>query len=363
MNFALNIPINSVSFGQVSVLLLRELYKRKINPCIFPVGGEIDLSAQAEDKEFFEWFSKNINKSLKEHKRSHPTFKLWHLSDSIESYSEKQVLLSFHELDKATEEELNIAKNNSKVLFSSNHSVNVFREAGCDNVDFIPLAFDNYNFTRLDKEYHKDDRISFLLVGKYERRKGHSKVLEAWIENYADNKDFFLSCAVYNPFFKPEDNNKIIAGALKGKKYFNIQFLGFMPKNSLYNDFLNSGDVVVGMSGGEGWALPEFQATALGKHSVMLNAHAHKDWANEKNSVLVEPSEKMTAQDGLFFKPDGPFNQGDIFDFNQEDFIAGCEKAIERVKANRVNEEGLKLQQQFTAEKMVDKILETVENL
>jgi glycosyltransferase involved in cell wall biosynthesis len=362
MNFALNVPINPVSFGQVSTLILRELYKRKINPCIFPIG-DVDLGTQEEDKDFFKWISSNINKSLKEHKRTDPIFKLWHLNDSIESYSEKQVLLSFHELDKATEEEVNIARNNAKVLFSSHHTVDVFKDAGCDNVGFLPLAFDNHNFKKLDKKYYNDDRISFLVVGKYEKRKGHSNILEAWVKKYGDNKDFFLSCAVYNPFFKPEDNNKIIAAALQGKKYFNVQFLGFMPKNSLYNDFLNSGDVIIGMSGGEGWALPEFHATALGAHSVILNAHAHKEWADEANSVLVEPSGKIPAEDGLFFKPDGPFNQGNIFDFDQDAFIDGCERAIERVRANRVNEAGLTLQEKFTAEDMVDKILKTVESL
>ena len=54
MNFAVNFPINSVSFGQVSTLILRELYKRNMNPCIFPIG-DTDLSVQAEDKEFFEY--------------------------------------------------------------------------------------------------------------------------------------------------------------------------------------------------------------------------------------------------------------------------------------------------------------------
>ena len=31
MSFTLNLPVNSVSFGQVSTLLLRELYKKNLN--------------------------------------------------------------------------------------------------------------------------------------------------------------------------------------------------------------------------------------------------------------------------------------------------------------------------------------------
>ena len=82
-----------------------------------------------------------------------------------------------------------------------------------------------------------------------------------------------------------------------------------MPKNETYNQFLNSGDVVIGMSGAEGWGLPEFQSVCMGKHSVILNATSYKDWANESNSVLVEPSGKVDAYDEVFFKKGSFKNQ------------------------------------------------------
>ena len=94
-----------------------------------------------------------------------------------------------------------------------------------------------------------------------------------------------------------------------------------MPNNELYNDFLNSADVILGMSGGEGWALPEFQSVAMGKHAVILNASAYKEWANEKNSVLVNPSGKIPVYDGMFFQEGAPYNQGNIYDFNEDEFI------------------------------------------
>jgi len=46
------------------------------------------------------------------------------------------------------------------------------------------------------------------------------------------------------------------------------------------------------MSGGEGWGLPEFQSVALGKHGVILNSSGYQDWANEKNTVMVQPNGK-----------------------------------------------------------------------
>ena len=133
-----------------------------------------------------------------------------------------------------------------------------------------------------------------------------------------------------------------------------------MAKNTLYNDFLNSADVILGMSGGEGWALPEFQSVAMGKHAVILNVSAYKEWANESNSVLVNPSGKIPVYDGMFFQEGTPYNQGNIYDFDEDEFIEACEKVIERVKASRVNKEGLSLQEEFTYEKTTDSILEKI---
>ena len=358
MNFALHIPLNSVSFGQVSLHILREVYKRSLEPCIFPVGNGVDLSSQNVDKEFGEWIQKCINKSLLIHSRKIPTIKLWHLNGSLESFSEKQILLTFYELNDPTPYEQNIARNNTTVL-TSKYSQEAFQKKGV-SCEYVSLGFDTFNFHTTDKTYFTDGRITFNIVGKLEKRKRHEKMIKTWLKRFGNNKEYFLQCAIYNPFFKDKENNALINRILEDQRFFNVNFLGFMQKNSIYNDFLNSADIILGMSGGEGWGLPEFHSVGLGKHAVILNAHAYKEWANETNSVLVEPSEKIDAYDGMFFKPGQPFNQGQIFDFNEDEFIHGCEEAIERVKSNKVNEAGLTLQENFKIDRTVDALLELV---
>ena len=130
-----------------------------------------------------------------------------------------------------------------------------------------------------------------------------------------------------------------------------------MARNSMYNDFLNSGNIVIGMSGGEGWGLPEFHSIALGKHGVILDAHAYKSWANEDNAILVESSGETDVTDGLFFVEGEQFNQGQIFDWDEDDFLDACDEAIKRYGDNPVNEQGLKLQEKFTYSNMLDSIL------
>ena len=363
MDFAVNVPLGSVSFGQVSTAILREIKKKGHSPCIFPIQDNVDLATQNHDKEFLEWIQSGIAKSQSSHKRDIPMLKLWHLMGSLESFSKNQFLFTFYELDQPTKEEINIVKNNAQVFLSSSESTKTFETFGATNISTIPLGFDKHNFERKNKKYFEDERITFNMVGKFEKRKHHDKIVKAWLKRFGNQKEYFLQAAIFNPFLSPEDNQKIVGSLLQNTKYFNVNFFGFMAKNSLYNDFLNSGDVVLGMSGAEGWGLPEFQSVAMGKHSVILNASGYKEWANEKNSVLVSPCGKIPAYDGVFFKEGQSINQGNIYDFDEDSFIEGCERVIEKVKENRTNEEGLKLQEEFTYEKTTNSILEHMEKV
>ena len=357
MSLALNLPVNSVSFGQISTLILREFFASKTSVDIVPIGNP-DLSTQADlNKEFTEWLQQSINSSLEKIDRKNKIFKLWHLNGSLESYSNEQTLLSFYELDQPTKVEINTVRNNSKVLFSSKETVEIFKKLGCKNVEYIPLAFDKYNFNRIDKSYFTDDRIVFNLVGKLEKRKHHLKLIDLWAKKFGNNKKYALQCCIFNPFMKPEDQNNLISQSLQGINYFNINFLPFMGQNKIYNDFLNSGNIILGMSGGEGWGLPEFHSVAMGKHAVVMNAHGYKSWANEDNCTLVEPNSKIEAYDGIFFHKGAPYNQGNIYDFDGSDFISACEVAIKKTESQKLNEPGLALQKDFSSEKFLQNIL------
>jgi hypothetical protein len=358
---AFNLPLNSTSLGQVSFSILRELFNRKVEINLFPIGN-VDIGTQKQNNDFALWLQESINSSYKEYDRNTPIFKLWHLNGSLESFSKKQVLLSFYEVDNPTKTELNIIKNNEKVLFSSNYTVSIFNSLGSKNVDFIPLAFDNTHFRETSKRNIK--AIQFGLFGKLEpQRKRHLKTISLWAKKYGNNPNYSLNCAIFNHFLEPQVQSQIINQALGGQNYFNINFLNYMPSNEMYNDLLNNTDIVLAMSGGEGWGLPEFQTVALGKHCLGLNAHAYKDWITSDNSVLIEPNGKIPCYDNMFFKEGLEFNQGQIFDWDEKDFLNGLDLVESKFKNNPVNTEGLKLQQQFTYSKMVDSILDIMKNI
>ena len=216
-----HVPLNTVSFGQVSYCLLGEAYKRGLEPPIFLIGQTPDFSAFKKNDDFQKWIHHCISTSLERHDRDNPVFRLWHINGSMESFSRDQTLLTFYEVDQPTKTELNILRNNKNVLVTSSYTKSIFEEHGV-NKKLAHLGFDKESFHRLDKKFFDDDRIVFNLVGKFEKRKHHEKVIKSWIKKYGNDKKYYLNCAIWNTFLKPEQNMQLFDRCLNNEKYFNV---------------------------------------------------------------------------------------------------------------------------------------------
>lgn len=355
----LNAPFNSLSFGNVSYNILKELLKRDIDLSIFPISNNVDFSAFDVDQSFQEKVKSLIHNRFFGIKKDTPCIKLWHLNGSENKITENNLLYTFYECNSPTVAEKSIARLQKHIVFSSSYAKNSFEDVGveCSNV---PLGFDE-DFKE-DDEVSKmvGDKIHFGLCGKWEKRKHTEKIIKAWIKKYGGNPKYLLSCLVVNPFFKPEMMNQIVGNALGGKKVWNVNFLPHLKTNKEVNHYINSIDIeLAGLSGAEGWNLPAFNSACLGKWPIVLNATSHKDWANNKNSILLQPSGKEKIYDGAFFNEGQDFNQGEKYCFDEDELIAKFEEAEKLAKTK--NTEGKKLKKEFSYSKTVDSFLKTID--
>ena len=104
-------PINSLSFGNVSINFLRVLKNSDIDLSLFPIGDQGDFSAFSSiDNEFKQLTSSIAAQRLAKLDKNIPTLKLWHLNGSEKTLGQNQYLYTFYELDSPTKEEVNIAK-------------------------------------------------------------------------------------------------------------------------------------------------------------------------------------------------------------------------------------------------------------
>lgn len=348
----LDLPINSLSFGNVSIAILREFYKRGLTPNVMPMNGQVDLGSQVPDEGFAKWLHHCIGKAQKEASRSAPSLRLWHINGSLPSYSSQgNDLIVFHELDALTSTEINVLKNQRKVYVTSTYTQQVFKLFGVDST-YLPLGFDSHNFRVLEKRPSIEGVTSFSIFGKWEPlRKSHAQMLRAWVKKYGNKREYRLNLSVTNPFIKPEHLNQMIGQVLEGKSYFNVNFLDYQPSNAAYNQVLQAGEIALCMGVGEGRDLPCYHATAMGAWPVALAATAYRDYLNEENAILVNPNGKQVAHDGMFFQSgnNNPWNQGNLFTWGDDEFVAALEEAEKRAKTG-INQNGLKLQELTYAE-------------
>ncbi len=351
-------PINSTSLGNVSLNILREMFQLDLEVALFPVQDNIDITVFNElSEDFRAWLGACFKHRHKMLNRDTPTFKIWHIKDSFDKLSDKSFLYSFYELDKPTFTEVKILKMHDGVMFSSSHAANCFKNAGIKSCSYIPLGFDPDLKPR--KRVAEKGVVHFGLMGKFEKRKRTKEIIQAWAKKYGNRKGYLLSCAITNKFMPTEKLNAELAEALEGKQYFNINFLPFLPKNSDVNQFLNNIDIdLTGLSGAEGWNLPAFNATCLGKWSCVQNHTSHKDWATPENSILVEPEYKIKPDDGIFFKTGLDYNQGHIHSLSELGMMTAMEDAEKKV--GKFNIAGQNLQSTFSYKKTTQKILEKI---
>ena len=355
MRLLVNAPINALSFGNVSVNILRELFKKNIDLTFFPIGDKAELDAYDKiDSDFVKYLQSATNDRYSKISKDTPSLKLWHLFGSETRYSKNQSLFTFHEVSEVTNIEKNLLKLQDNIFVSSNYTKNIFNLNGLDNVTHVPLGFDN-DFQITNKTYLQD-KIHFGILGKFESRKNTARIIKSWLKLFGNKPEYQLSCAITNPFLDKARFQNELLKVLEGKNYNNLNFVPYMQTNSEVNDYLNSIDIDLGgLSGAEGWNLPSFNATALGKWSVVINATAHKDWATKDNSILIEPSSLKDCYDDVFFKKGQSFNQGQFFDISDQEMDDAILKSLSYAKTP--NPEGLKLQKQFTYEKTVETIL------
>ena len=355
-------PFNSLSFGNVAFNLAREMYRKGMNVSLFPYKNNFDFSAFSHnlDEDLKEWLEESTNNRFDNYDKDTPCLKVWHINGSEERLSKNSFLYTFYELNVPTLTESIIVNSHDRVFFSSSFASEKFSKSGCQNTSSIPLGFDEDFSSNEGKKL--EGKIHFGLVGKWEKRKHSSKIVKIWAETYGNNDDYQLTCCVVNPFMDEKDLNAVISKTLEGKRYSNINFINRLKTNAEVNMLHNAIDIdLSGVSGAEGWNLPSFNSTAKGKWSIVLDATAHKDWATEENSILIQPTGRISAYDGIFFKEGGKFNQGEIYDFSKEDLLASMELAISKVNNKEQNEKGLLLQKEFTYAKSLEKILQSIE--
>jgi hypothetical protein len=328
-----NCPVNTLSFGQVSVNILEQMFLANMKIGFFPIG-ETDLTAYDVSDDFKNWLNEAYAKRYEFLERDEPTLKIWHLNGTEAKLTSRQALLTFHETSLMTDVESYIASKQDKVFVCSEYTWNVF-SAGKHKLDmaYIKLGIDNHLFKKDMFAAGKRNRevTQWGLVGKYEARKNTKGIIEAWTKLFGNNPKHQLNLLVYNPFFSNEQNTQLLLNCFKNREIpSNVNPLSPVSKNRDMFELYNYIDIDLGgLSFGEGLNIPSLTAYSLGKHCVVLKGHAHDSWTGE-DCTFVIPEGQVECYDSVFFHKDLQFNQGN-FNYCTQDSV---EKALGAASIN-----------------------------
>jgi len=334
MNLNAVMPINRTSYGVVSYYILKYLKEAGVHVSLFPVGP-VDISSFADQGfDFLEEFGQNASSF----KYDAPCLKIFHQNLLGEFVGRgKHVAYSFFEIDPLTERDVHHINSVDKFISPSNWAKKVCENSGVTVP--ISIAAPSVELSLITNDNKPSgETIKFLHIGKWEERKCHKEMIEAFGEAFDPFDDVQLDLVCYNPFCNDEEHTKWFDVVRSSKNGHKINVLNPLQLHSqilnLYNDY----HVYVSLSRAEGYDLPLIEAMSNGLLCVGTNSAAHKDYLTDDNCILVQPSGREKAFDGKWFLGESEWDKFDTEDFvgafvkAKEEIEKGCSEKVEAAK-------------------------------
>jgi glycosyltransferase involved in cell wall biosynthesis len=183
----------------------------------------------------------------------------------------------------------------------------------------LPLYL-NTKESDLSLDFHQVNETLFLSSGKWEIRKGHHLLVEAFSK--LTQKATLIG--IWDNVFLGGSTPAMVFIQANGfllKTYIKVinNSLGYVYENKIGNRIIvitrlmNSSDMVyfykyvdcyINASAGEGWNLPLVEAMSVGTPVISTNNTAHAEYITKDNSFVLNTSKKEIAKDGIWFKGD-----------------------------------------------------------
>ncbi len=164
--------------------------------------------------------------------------------------------------------------------------------------------------------------FKFLMVGKYEERKGYTQLLEAFRMAFGDSADRQLIIKA-DYFINPASKQQEIELFLKKYELPNVKLVSGNLKTEDMFLLYSHADCFVFPSRAEGWGLPLIEALACGTPCITTCYSGHSEYLQKiSDRYLPIPHTLVSNQDPEYGKcwPDPAGNQGNWAEADVEKF-------------------------------------------
>jgi len=292
-------PINPLGYGVVGFNILKFLTKAGHNVSYFPLGqpewtndaAEL-IQAAIKNSEFFN--------------AEAPSLRIWHQHDmAMFPGGGERIGWPIFELDTFNEKELHHLSSVDRIFVCSHWAKDIVESAIDKPVDVVPLGVDTSVFhideaARKKRPYHTKNSTIFLNVGKWEVRKGHKELLEAFNKAFTPDDEVELWMLNHNPFIGAENEQwkRDYISSPMGSK---IKILPRMATQHDLCSIYNQVDCGVFPSHAEGWNLEALEVMACGGRVIATDYSGHTEFLSQENSLLLDVTGMEKADDGRWF--------------------------------------------------------------
>lgn len=338
-------PINPLGYGVAGANIIKTLDKLGVNVAVWPIG---EATCENKDREVFE---RVVNNS-RLYDATADCVRIWHQFQLDQFVGRGQHIgFPIFELDKFNEIEMHHLANCDRLFVCSQWAKDVIKNVLPGQfVDVVPLGVDNSIFyprskTELSPIVREEGApYIFYNCGKFEIRKGHDILVEAFNKAFEQEDNVELWMMPTNPFLNEQETNNWHKLYLESKLNEKIFFIDRYGSHQDVAGVMRQVDCGVFPSRAEGFNLELLEMMACGKPVIATNYSAHTEFCSAQNSYLIDITEVESAYDGKWF-----FNQGNWAKIGTEQIDQLVEQ-MRKVYRERIytNDEGLKTAQKFS---------------
>ena len=355
-------PINQLGYGIAGLNICKSL-SEQTDVALWPIS-EPSVTNQNDANSVKELVANNVHFDP-----NAPCVRIWHQHDMAQ-FVGKGLHIGFpiFELDTFTEVEKHHLSSCDELMVCSKwardivrHQTDAYMNGGflLDQIHVVPLGVDTRVFDGNISQVLAEPRLSstiFFNCGKWEVRKGHDVLIEAFKKAFPNDEDVQLWMMCQNPFNSPDENKQW------HDKYDDPR-VKIIPRvetqEEVYN-IMRKTDCGVFPSRAEGWNLEALEMMACGKQVIITDFSAHTEFCTKENSMLVTIDDTEMAYDGKWFHGQG--NWAKIGSNQMDQMVSHMRKTHASVQnhENTFNTAGVETAKKFSWKNSADKIMEAL---
>jgi glycosyltransferase involved in cell wall biosynthesis len=203
-----------------------------------------------------------------------------------------------------------------------------------DRIDVVPAGVDARQFHPYlrDAQDRTGQPFRFLMVGKFEKRKGYSDLLAAFRQAFGDSRNVELVIKA-DYFLDGGGRKNELAGLVASLGLSNVKlYWGDWSRERLFGLY-NYCDAFVFPTRAEGWGMPLLEAAAAGLPLVATYYSGQTEFLEHMESSLIPIEFTLERIDDPDFSRFWPSSNGDLGRWAQPS-IASIAAGMEKVMAN-----------------------------